>query len=276
MITLGIDMASQPQRTAACRLQWKVGQVTILAITSGVTDLEFPALIQEPADKIGIDVPLGWPTAFVEAMSRHAIGQPFGTACPHDLAYRVTDRELGRKGQGWPLSVSADRIAYPAMRAARLLGALGAIDRSGQGRVVEVYPAAALRAWELPHRGYKGPTNRKTLEAILTALCAKTPWLALTADQRAQLTDDDNCADALLAALVAGAAAAHLCEPIPADHLEAAWREGWIAVPLSGSLPGLGTAAAEIDAGDGAVVVTAAPWDHPTDATTDLSPRPLG
>ncbi|MHB1500788.1 MAG: DUF429 domain-containing protein [Candidatus Dormibacteria bacterium] len=276
MITLGIDMASQSQRTAACRLQWKAGQATILEIKSGVTDNEFQTLIQEPVDKIGIDVPLGWPTGFVEAVSRHAVGQPFGTACPHELAYRATDRELGRKGQGWPLSVSADRIAYPAMRAARLLGALGSIDRSGQGRVIEVYPAAALRAWELPHRGYKGPANRKRLEAILTALCGKGPWLFLTADQRAQLTDDDNCADALLAALVAGAAAAHLCEPIPADHLEAARREGWIAVPLSGSLPGLGTTAAEIDAGDGALAVTAVRWDHPTEDTTDVSPSPLG
>lgn len=260
MITLGIDMASQPQRTAACRLQWQVGQATILEIKSGVTDDEFQRLIQEPADKIGIDVPLGWPTGFVEAVSRHAVGQPFGTACPHELAYRATDRMLGDGGRRWPLSVSADRIAYPAMRAARLLGA---IDRSGRGRVVEVYPAAALRAWELPHQRYKGPANRKRLEGGLTALCGKGPWLVLTADQRAQLTNDDNCADALLAALVAGAAAAHLCEPIPADQQEAPRREGWIAVPLHDSLLGLGPATAKIDRGEGALERGHLHWGAP-------------
>lgn len=240
MITLGIDMASQAQRTAACRLRWEVGQATILAIKSGVTNDEFQMLIQEPADKIGIDVPLGWPTAFVEAVSRHAVGEPFGSACAHDLAYRATDRELGCKGHGWPLSVSADRIAYPAMRAARLLGDLGTIDRSGRGRLVEVYPAAALRAWELPHRGYKGFVNRGRLKELLTALRAKVPWLVVTSDQWAQLTNDDNCADALIASLVARSAALGLCEPIPPDQLERAMREGWIAVPQADGLGQLG------------------------------------
>ena len=237
MITLGIDMASQPQRTAACRLQWEVGQATILEITSGVTDDEFQMLIQEPADKIGIDVPLGWPTAFVEAMSRHAIGQPFGTASQQELAYRATDRELGENHQGWPLSVSADRLAYPAMRAARLLGAF---DRSGQGRVVEVYPALALRKWGLPHRSYKGLVNRSSLEELLTALRAKAPWLIVTCDQWTQLTNDDNCADALIASLVARSAALGLCDPIPPDQLERARREGWIAVPPADGLSRLG------------------------------------
>ena len=64
--------------------------------------------------------------------------------------------KLGR----WPLSVSSDRIAMPTTRAVRLLAETAAsgetIDRSGGGRFVEVYPAAALSVWRFPSRGDKG------------------------------------------------------------------------------------------------------------------------
>lgn len=247
MITVGIDLASQPERTGACRLQWTAGRATVLELPTRVSNEEFRALIRAPAEKIGIDVPLGWPTAFVEAVTRHANGQPFGSASvrsPKELTHRATDRALGKAGRGWPLSVSADRIAYPAMRAACLLGDIdGGVDRSGQGRVVEVYPAAALRAWDLPHQKYKGPANRSGLEELLTALLDQAPWLVLTSDRRAQLTENDNCADALIAALVARAAALGLCEPIPAEQMEVAQREGWIAVPQPDSLPWLAAVA---------------------------------
>ena len=237
MITVGIDMASRPERTAACRLQWQTGHATILEVKSGVTDQNILDLLRDPPDKIGIDVPLGWPTEFVDAVSRHARGRPFGTASQRELAYRATDRNLGESGQGWPLSVSADRLAYPAMRAARLLGAL---DRSGQGAVVEVYPAVALRRWGLPHRSYKGLVNRRLLEELLTALRAKAPWLTVTSHQWTQLTNDDNCADALIASLVARSAVLGRCDPVPPDQLERARREGWIAVPQADGLGQLG------------------------------------
>lgn len=100
MITLGLDVASQPARTAACRLDWRGGQATVLELKSGVTDDEFQLLVHEHADKIGIDVPLGWPTAFVQAVSRQAKGQPFGAASLHDLAFRATDRAIGARRRG--------------------------------------------------------------------------------------------------------------------------------------------------------------------------------
>ena len=239
MLTVGIDMASQAERTAACRLQWREGRATILEIRSRVSDDELKDLIQGPADKIGIDVPLGWPTAFVEAVSRHSVGQPFGTACVHELAYRATDRQLADRGHGWPLSVSADRLAYPAMRAARLLGA---IDRSGEGTVVEVYPALALHVWGLPHRTYKGRVNRGRLEELLTVLRGRAPWLIVTGDQWNRLVNDDNAADALITSLVARAAALGMCDPIPPEQMDSARREGWIAVPPADSLGRLGAA----------------------------------
>ncbi len=44
------------------------------------------------------------------------------------------------------------------MRAAWLVPRLqmGPVDVSGTGKVVEVYPALALRIWGLPYRGYEG------------------------------------------------------------------------------------------------------------------------
>lgn len=75
------------------------------------------------------------------------------------MAFRTTDaavREL--TGQRLiPLSVAADRIGHTAMRCASLLAALASggmqVDRVGTGLVVEVYPAASLWSWQLPHRG---------------------------------------------------------------------------------------------------------------------------
>jgi hypothetical protein len=71
-----------------------------------------------------------------------------------------------RRGQ-LPLSVSTDRIAYPAMRIARLLGAVAGepVDRTGAGRIVEGYPAAALRVWGLPHPRVQGCSRQGAARA---------------------------------------------------------------------------------------------------------------
>ena len=88
------------------------------------------------------------------------------------LAFRRTDQVVHAATGRWPLSVSADRIAYPAMRCAGLLARLAAtgrpVRRSGiDSLVAEVYPAAALRIWELPTAGYKttGPQLRQQGES---------------------------------------------------------------------------------------------------------------
>lgn len=72
------------------------------------------------------------------------------------LAFRRTDEPVRAATGLVPLSVAADRIAHPAMRCAGLLARLALegqpVDRSGSGVVVEVYPAASLKQWGLPHR----------------------------------------------------------------------------------------------------------------------------
>ena len=78
---------------------------------------------------IGIDCPLGWPTAFTDfilaARNRSLPADAAATAAEKQrLAYRRTDVDVRRQVGRWPLSVSAERIAYPAMRCAGLLARL--------------------------------------------------------------------------------------------------------------------------------------------------------
>ena len=144
---------------------------------------------------------------------------------------------LGR----WPLSVSSDLIAVPAMRAVRLLAEAAAtgecIDRSGSGRFVEVYPAAALHIWDFPSRGYKHAKGAAVRAGLVSDLAERTrDWLAPSEEHWVQCTASDDMLDALVAALVARAAAIGRCEPIPTGDHELAQEEGWIALPETGSL----------------------------------------
>ena len=236
MLTVGLDVASQPEGTAACWIEWKHGQATIRRIAEGVTDGTIREIIGEQADKTGVDVPLGWPDAFVDALSRHHRGEAWGEHSPHALTLRATDLAVRALTGRRPLSVSTDRIAYPTMRMASLLAG---VDRSGDGPVVEVYPAAALRVWGLPATGYKRGAGAAILTALVGALREAAPWLLADADHWRCIERSDNAFDALVAGLVARASIAGLCHEIPPEHRELAAVEGWIAVPTPGSLPRL-------------------------------------
>jgi Protein of unknown function (DUF429) len=106
----------------------------------GVTDEAITGLIGE-VDKLGIDVPLGWPIAFGEAVAQHSREGTWPETYRHaDLdayRYRRTDLHVWRTAGLAPLSVSTDRIGIPAMRAAGLLAAVApevALDGSRHGR----------------------------------------------------------------------------------------------------------------------------------------------
>ena len=128
-----------------------------------------------------------------------------------------------------------------AIRAAHLLAAMvkdgEAIDRSDDdGRVVETYPAAALRIWGLPWKGYKGTgpgKEQKRAEIVGTLAEEVGSWLTLV---ESQCRESDDMLDGLVAALVARAVAVKGCEPIPDADRDLAKKEGWIALPHSDSL----------------------------------------
>jgi hypothetical protein len=137
-----------------------------------------------------------------------------------------------------PLSVAAEKIAHPAIRCAELLTALSsaAIDRTGSGLCAEVYPAAALKRWELPHKGYKtGSHATATRAVIVDGLVARARWLDLQT-QRPALVGSDHLLDALLCAILARAIRQSLSEPIREEQRPSAQREGWIHLPLTDAL----------------------------------------
>lgn len=249
MRTAGIDLSSRDEKSAACVVEWLPGQAAITSLALGVDDAEISRLIGE-VEKVGIDVPLGWPIAFVEAVSQHSSLGTWPETYRHTTIdayrYRRTDVYVWRTAQlPPPLSVSTDRIGVPAMRAAALLAAVNPrVELDGSGVVVEVYPAAALRRWSLTSRKYKGPDHLEERRALVASFEEATGgWLSLGDDDRSACETSDDVFDALVAALVARAAAIGAVDPIPLDDREVARREGWIALPRVDSLvdlPGRG------------------------------------
>ena len=240
MITLGIDLASLPARTAACAIEWANGRARVLDVACGQDDDALLARIAG-ADKAGLDVPFGWPEAFVDAIGRFHAGAAWPAASVAALRYRETDRVVAARTGRWPLSVSTDLIGVPTFRAARLLSRLAEggekVDRSGRGRLVETYPAAALRLWGFASTGYKRREGRPSLGRLLAALRQRTSgWLTVDAAAQRLCGRSDDALDALVAALIARAAALGLCAPPPPEHAARAAAEGWIALPEPDSL----------------------------------------
>ena len=250
MRTAGIDAASSPGKTATCWVSWDggTGFVEVNDLPE-VSDEEVARCVAE-ADWIGIDIPLGWPSAFVAAVAAHQARKPWGGASMETLRLRETDRWVTTHARCpgndvarcHPMSASTDRIGVPALRFARILGP---IDRSGEApttadgsaRVVETYPAASLFVWGLPHRGYKGSTAAQS-EARRQLVARIREEVSLEADDATweRCTNSDHALDALIASLTVRAKALGLCHPVPREHLAVARVEGWIALPLPGSL----------------------------------------
>jgi predicted nuclease with RNAse H fold len=241
MRTVGIDFASKPKNTAICVIAWTDDVAQVESARSNVTDDDILALTTH-VDRLGIDIPLGWPEAFAKAVELHVTTHAWPSDYEHDqnerYRFRRTDLWLrDQLGLPLPLSVSTDRIAIPAMRAAALLATMAPSALDGSGFVVEVYPAAALRQWDLYQKGYKRSENRAVREEILERIEEKMGGrLKVDADERDDLLRDNNVFDAFIASLVTRAHAMEKCKKIPKKDRQSALIEGWIAVPLAKSL----------------------------------------
>ncbi|NQX15035.1 DUF429 domain-containing protein [Rathayibacter sp. VKM Ac-2857] len=237
MLTIGVDLAAEPVRTAVAALEWGGGEAVVRSLVLGATDDDVVAASRE-ATAIGIDCAFGWPlefAAFVSAHTRREIAPRSlaGRDWRRRLAYRETDRAAREVTGRWPLSVSTDRLGMTAMRCAELLDAFAAageeVDRSGGGRLVEAYPAAALRLWGVDTTGYK--TRPEAVALAVEALLRAAPWLVLPADAAALMAHSNDAFDAVIAALNARAHALGRTVPVPEELREAALAEGWIALP---------------------------------------------
>jgi hypothetical protein len=261
-VTMGIDLAAQPANTAACLLAWPgSGPPELLMLGRGATEdgiLHGDEWLASTAcgsghghpgevTKVGIDDPFGWPVAFLDALAAHRLGPVWpgpAEARPVDLRYRETDKVVqARTSTGrWPLSVSSDRIAVPAMRCAAILAEIArrrgapAVARDGSGLCCEAYPDPALRTWtdegeaSLAGASYKRPENSAARLRLRDSLLEQLP-IADPQGRLALLEREDDYLDALLCALVARAAELGLThEPDPGQR-ELAAIEGWIHLP---------------------------------------------
>lgn len=232
VLTLGVDLASQDRRTAGCLVSWRDGPVVIDVMHPLSDDAIVRWARDDDVSVTAIDAPFGWPRAFADAVALYGLGHPFPEPSG-DLWLRLTDRVVMKSIGRRPLSVSSDRIAYPAVRAARLLSRLGPgrpARRDGSDAVIEVYPAAALSEWEIEAGRYKQPEGVEARRLLLSALVQALPGLVL-GEHAAALVATDHAIDALIAALVARAyGLGHVRRPMPAEE-ESAALEGWIWLP---------------------------------------------
>jgi predicted nuclease with RNAse H fold len=187
---VGIDISSGDDDTAACVLGLRDGRLRV-HVEENVSDIRVDELI-EAAGVTAIDAPFGWPTAFAEFAgawmppenlkqrllpdwAKLGDGQPEWWRLAEVLKFRATDRyvRLYRRDHDdrrfdnslWApgFSVSADRLALPAMRTMRILQHAGVRNIDGNGeKVIEVYPGLALAEWHHNAKGYK---DRSSAEA---------------------------------------------------------------------------------------------------------------
>lgn len=180
MITLGIDLASEPKGTGAVTINWAAGDVTVHD-----QQLSDDVLVDLMAgvDVAAVDVPLGWPSPFVAAVIDHNQHGAWPVDTGHQgwrrpPQYRATDLAVAQQG-GRPLSVSTDRIGSTAMRGAgiqhRLPTAGLTVDRTGKkGVLVKTYPAAVLVSRQMASTKYKGSgAAGAALEALIDDLATQ-------------------------------------------------------------------------------------------------------
>jgi hypothetical protein len=243
VLTAGVDLAAEPKGTALAIIEWKATTATLVDLQLGVND----QTIVEAAgvvDKLGIDCALGWPIEFVEFLNNHAnlentLFPDGGMDWRRRTSFRESDRHVREVTGKWPLSVSTDRLGLTAMRCAGLQGRIQQsgieIDRSGLGKIVEIYPGASLRLWGFDTAGYRA--NEDARAELLTSIEHSVPWLNLGSNRELMIRSTD-AFDAVIASLATRAAAIKQYLPPPKEFLAVAKVEGWIALP-AGSITDL-------------------------------------
>ena len=236
MISAGIDLAAEPKGTALAILEFENNKAKLVFLEQGLDD---HVLIDQTinADKIGIDCAFGWPIEFAKFIAKHQDPKDKdlidgGMDFRRNLSHRQTDRMIKELTGRWPLSVSTDRLGLTAMRCAGLLSryqqAGVAIDRSGSGKLAEVYPGATLRHWDFDTTNYR--VNNDVRARLLKDIKAQAPWLD-TSSFETQMVESSDSFDAVIAALAARAVYLGGYTKPTKDQQEAAEIEGWICLP---------------------------------------------
>jgi predicted nuclease with RNAse H fold len=235
MISAGIDLAAEPKGTALALLEFTNNKANLLYLEQGLDD---QALIDKTinADKVGIDCAFGWPIEFAKFIAQNqdpTNKEPIdgGMDFRRTLSFRETDRVIKQLTGRWPLSVSTDRLGLTAMRCAGLLSRYQQagieVDRSGYGKLAEVYPGATLRTWSFDTTNYR--VNKEVRAKLIKELNQRAPWLELTNTEL--MIESADAFDAVIAALASRAIhQGEYNKPTP-DQQARALIEGWICLP---------------------------------------------
>lgn len=233
---VGIDCAVAPERVGLA-LGRVAGGRTRLLQACRASRSEPPVEIAvrwiraaEPPVLLALDAPLGWPAPLGERLAAHRAGEALeGEA--NVLFRRATDVFVKQRLGKQPLDVGADRIARTAHAALGLLSALRhrlnhpiplAWHPAFDGlAVIEVYPAATLKAYGISSRGYKrkAAVRHRMLEAL-------RPVMMLS--ETDTLGTSDHTLDAALCVLAAGDFLEGRAYAPPESKSGLAHREGWI------------------------------------------------
>lgn len=256
MRTVGVDLSSSSKRTALVAVEWSSDGALVGEPAIGLEDGELLQRLGN-ADWVGIDAPFGWPFEMASAVFEYLKGGPWCCEDKDVFRYRRTDRFVRDKvladtgSKLTPLSVSSDRIALTARRLAWLreqaYGRSGVrFDRAGYDQILEVYPIAALLIWGLQRGAYKTSrrvdrrrAERQARDALVGSIEDRASCVAWAPGAREACVESDDALDSVLAALVARAAALGLTFAPPSVDVEAAKSEGWIHLPMKGSLASL-------------------------------------
>ena len=236
MLVAGIDLAAEPKGTALALIEFKANKAELVFLEPGLDDQTLRDKTIN-ADTVGIDCAFGWPIEFAKFIAQNqdpTNKNPIdgGMDFRRTLSFRETDRVIKELTGRWPLSVSTDRLGLTAMRCAGLLSryqqAGTEVDRSGAGKLAEVYPGATLRTWSFDTTNYR--VNKEVRAKLIKELNRQAPWLELGANQ-ALMIESGDAFDAVIAALAARAIHQGNYHKPTTDQQARALVEGWICLP---------------------------------------------
>jgi len=272
MQTFGIDLATHDGTCGLCLIDWGSDRARVMNVEVGrfTNDVlvDKTRHVLDEGGWAGIDAPFGFPARFSQAVQLwdsagavlddegeaplwlHPAGRKRWNATTRRLtdgyvAWRqYEDHQAGARHTNWPLSAVVERITPTVLRCARLLWELSEghiIDRIGyDSRIIETYPAAALRLWKFSTDGYKDKKQDASRVAIVEKLESEVPWLDLGV-HRAEFVAHDDALDALICAMTARLAGlpGRATDPVTAGvdlDMNRVRREGWIHLPLEAQM----------------------------------------
>lgn len=242
---VGVDCAVKPENTGVAAAVLRGSRVEVTEVSRFRSPDDRAAQIQRLLKGwnrvlIAMDAPLGWPVELGRTLRDHRAGKPLRVD-PDQLFRRETDRLVHRDVGKRPLDVGADRIARTAHAALKLLGEVGDLlgqeillawqpGFKGSVAVIEVYPAATLKAHGIEPRRYR-ETNKAARQRAAAARHGLVERLRRELILRVDTTvlvESPDALDAIICILAAADFLRGHCIAPEDEHRAKA--EGWIWV----------------------------------------------